>query len=249
MAYSGPPPSDVRVPAAISALAEGRPLVPVWQNELGGLTFRTDGGGDRARLFFKWAPAGSGLDLDAEAVRLGWAKRFAPVPHVRESGSDEDGAWLVTHGLPGESAVSPRWKADPATAVRALGAGLRELHERLPVADCPFSWSVEQRLERARRAGTRLPTGLAEPPPVDDLVVCHGDPCAPNTLLREDGSRSGHVDMGALGVADRWADLAVAARNTEPNYGPGFVNPLLEAYGVPLDQERFDYYWRLWCAT
>jgi hypothetical protein len=43
---------------------------------------------------------------------------------------------------------------------------------------------------------------LAEVPPIDELVVCHGDSCAPNTLIGDDG-RSGHVDLGELGVADR----------------------------------------------
>jgi kanamycin kinase len=237
----------VHVPASITALAGDRPLLPVWQNQSGGLTFRI-GDGER-RLFAKWAPTGSGPDLAAEAVRLRWAGRFTPVPRVRDHGTDEDGAWLVTHEVPGESAVSPRWKADPRTAVRALGAGLRVLHDRLPVADCPFTWSVDHRLEHARRAGVEAPADLPEPPPVDRLVVCHGDPCAPNTLLHDDGSWSGHVDMGGLGIADRWADLAVALWSTELNYGPGWENALLDAYGIDPDPYRTDFYLRLWNAT
>ncbi|MEV8569483.1 aminoglycoside 3'-phosphotransferase [Streptomyces sp. NPDC051322] len=248
MPYSGPPLPPVLVPAPIRALAGEQPLLPVWQNELGGLTFRVgeaDGG-----WFAKWAPLGSGLDLVAEAERLRWAGRFTVVPRVRECGAGAEGSWLVTQGLPGESAVSPRWLADPAAAVRALGVGLRALHEQLPVADCPFNWSVKHRLERARQAGIEVPAELAEQqPPIDRLVVCHGDPCAPNTLLYEDGSWAGHVDLGALGVADRWADLAVAARNTGMNYGPGWEDALVEAYGVAPDPDRSDFYWRLWSAT
>ncbi|WP_329331147.1 aminoglycoside 3'-phosphotransferase [Streptomyces sp. NBC_01454] len=246
MGLSGPPTREVRVPAPIAALAGERPLLPVWQNELGGLTFQL-GTGD-GRLFAKWAPAGSGLDLAAELTRLNWAGRCTPVPRVLDHGADEDGTWLVTHGLPGESAVSPRWTADPGTAVRALGVGLRALHERLPVADCPFSWSVADRLERARYAGIDVPAEMTEPV-TDRLVVCHGDPCAPNTLLREDGSWSGHVDLGALGVADRWADLAVATWSTEWNYGPGWDNTLLDAYGIAPDPERTGFYRRLWDLT
>lgn len=247
MPSSGPPPAPVQVPAIIADLARGQPLRPVWQNELGGLTFRI-GDGDR-RLFAKWAPAGSGLDLTAEAVRLQWAGRFTSVPRVREHGEDRDGSWLVTHGLPGESAVTPRWRAEPGTAVRALGEGLRALHERLPVADCPFSWSVQDRLARARLAGIQEPADLPAPPTTDRLVVCHGDPCAPNTLLHEDGTWSGHVDMGTLGVADRWADLAVVTWSTEWNYGPGWEGALLDAYGIAPDPYGTDFYRRLWSAT
>ncbi|WP_256069701.1 MULTISPECIES: aminoglycoside 3'-phosphotransferase [unclassified Streptomyces] len=247
MRLSGPPDGEVPVPAPVAALAGDRPLRPVWRNEAGGLTFQLGGGPDRR--FAKWAPAGSGLDLAAEAARLAWAGRFTTVPRVEARGADHGGAWLVTRGLPGDSAVSPRWLADPRTAARALGEGLRALHDRLPVAGCPFSWSVGHRLERARRAGVELPADPPPPPPVDRLVVCHGDPCAPNTLLRADGSWSGHVDLGALGVADRWADLAVATWSTEWNYGPGWEDTLLDAYGVAPDPERTAFYRRLWSAT
>lgn len=78
------------------------------------------------------------------------------------------------------------------------------------------------------------------------MVVCHGDACAPNTLLDEFGNCSGHVDLGRLGVADRWADLAVATWSLDWNYGPGWQDVLLEAYGVAHDEERIAYYRLLW---
>ncbi len=87
---------------------------------------------------------------------------------------------------------------------------------------------------------------LEDVPPVDRLVVCHGDACAPNTLIGEDGRWCGHVDLGALGVADRWADLAVATWSLEWNYGPGWQSTLLKAYGVDPDPQRIAYYRLLW---
>ncbi len=128
---------------------------------------------------------------------------------------------------------------------------------------CPFSWSQADRL---RVVGERRPLldpetwhpehrGLTvdeairivrDPPPVDQLVVCHGDACAPNTLIADDGKCSGRVDLGALGVADRWADLAIATWSTRWNYGPGWEHPLLEAYGVTADPVRTAYYRLLW---
>ena len=245
------PGGPVEVPASVRRVAGAASLRPVWRNEVGGLTFEVADDGDRR--FVKWAPAGSGLDLTAELVRLRWAVTRTRVPKVLSYGVVPDGEWLVTAALPGENAVSPRWTADPATAVRALGEGLRHLHQALPVADCPFSWSVSTRLAAARRRGA--PAGqnpqrwLDQAPPVDRLVVCHGDPCAPNTLLDDAGRVSGHVDLGALGVADRWADLAVATWSTVWNYGPGWEQALLDAYGVEPDAERTAFYRRLWDAT
>ena len=227
------------VPAAVTVAAAGRPLHLVWRNDLGGLTFRIGEG--PGRRFVKWSPRASGLDLDQEAVRLAWAARFTPVPDVLECGADEAGWWLVTAGVPGESAVSDRWRAEPATAVSAIGQGLRALHDALPVDRCPFSWSVEDRLAKGL-----VPRPDGEPPRIDRLVVCHGDPCAPNTLIGDDGRWSGHVDFGEMGLADRWADLAVATWSTEWNYGPGWEPALLDAYGIAPDPERTRYYRLLW---
>lgn len=241
------PTDGVVVPARVRGLAAGDALVPVWRNGIGGLTFRATGpGGIR---YLKWGPRNDETTVEGEAERLAWAGRFVTVPQVIAAGGDEVEEWLVTWALPGESAVAPRWIAGAATAVTAIGVGLRSLHDRLPVAECPFSWRIADRFERAARRGIRLPEGLRNAPSEDDLVVCHGDACAPNTVLADDGSVSGHVDFGALGVADRWADLAVAAMSLEWNYGPGWTRTLLAAYGIDADVQRMTYYRELWNAT
>jgi aminoglycoside phosphotransferase len=90
------------------ALADGGPVRSVWVNELGGITFAI--GADGPRRFVKWAPAGSGNDLGAEAARMRWAARFTPVPRVLGEGSDRTGSWLMTSALPGKMAVVDRWK-------------------------------------------------------------------------------------------------------------------------------------------
>src|ERR1017187_5030707 len=96
-------------------------------------------------------------------------------------------------------------------------------------------------LVRGRPARRAPPSGQRRPHR-PALVVCHGDSCAPNTLLTDDGRWSAHVDLGALGTADRWADLAIATWNVTLNYGTGWENLLLDAYGVALDAERSRYY-------
>ncbi|MEY9212044.1 aminoglycoside 3'-phosphotransferase [Thermobifida halotolerans] len=245
------PTGPVPLPPSVAAHTDGGAAHPVWRNELGGLTFRVDH--PRGRRFVKWVPAASGLDLAAEAERLTWAAAFTPVPRVLGHGVDGSGQWLLTAALDATSAVDPRWTAEAATAVRAVGEGLRALHEALPVADCPFTWSVERRVAAARRRGLldaeRARALVEQAPPVDRLVVCHGDACAPNTLVDDSGRWAGHVDMGALGVADRWADIAVAAWSTEWNYGPGWQEALMDAYGVTPDPARLAYYRTLWDST
>jgi kanamycin kinase len=247
-------------PAVVSALADGAAVTLVWRNELGGLTFRLDNGGEDIR-YVKWVAAGTPeIDLAGEAHKLAWVAPWARVPAVITYGSSDEDSWLVTAAVPGESAVAPRWKSHPRVAAEAIGRGLRLLHDAVPAADCPFDWGVDRRLHRAdqRIAAGEGPANwapehqhlgvaeararLGDPPPIDRLVVCHGDACVPNTLLHDDGSFAAHVDLGSLGRADRWADLAVATWSLEWDFGVGFHDVLLTAYGIDLDQERMAYY-------
>ncbi|HWD62366.1 MAG TPA: aminoglycoside 3'-phosphotransferase [Humibacter sp.] len=249
---SGRPRTGLAVPPALRDLfgVDGVDDV-VWMNGAGGVTVRGRLGGES--VFAKWAPAGSELDLGAEVERLAWAGRYLAVPVVVDFVSEDRGDVLVTRALDGENAVTERWRADPKRAVRALGEGLRALHDALPVDGCPFSWSIDARITRSRADGIperlKLLEVLPPAPEPGRLVVCHGDACAPNTLLGAGGSVTGYVDLGRLGVADRWADIAIGAWSTEWNYGTGYTDLYYEAYGIEPDEERIVYYRALWDAT
>ncbi len=235
------PASSIEVPGRVIVLADGAGITPVWRNGIGGLTFRTDDG-----RYIKWGPHDLEANMRDEAERMRWARRWIAVPDVLDQGQDADHEWLVTAALPGRSAVDPRWSDDPDTAVRAVGEALRALHDALPVDDCPWTWDPESRIANAAERGTVVADDLLVAPPVDRLVVCHGDACMPNTLLDDAGRPLAHVDLAALGVADRWADIAVASMSTVWNFGPGWEDTLIEAYGVAPDQSRLEYYRRLW---
>lgn len=213
---AGPPPAGYRLPSRVRELVGDADVEPVWLNLEGGLTLRV--GRDR---YLKWAPT----TLTREIDRLRWAARYHPVPRVLDNGTD----WMLTEAIDARSAV----ETDGATAARALGAGLRALHDALPTADCPFEWSAESRGGR----GT---------PPIDLLVVCHGDACVPNTLVDANGSWVAHVDLGRLGRADRWADLAVASMSLGWNFGEGFETAFFDAYGIDRDELRIRFYRDLW---
>lgn len=260
---AGPPENDSYVPDSVMRYAAGRSVNVVWLNELGGLTLRvrdTDN-----FVFIKWAPMNSALDLTAERIRLTWALSYTSVPKVIDFGEDSEGSWLVTEGIDAENAVSDKWKREPAAAVIAIGRGLRAMHDALPVDVCPFEWSREDRISIARGRvirGETYPakwheefhdlsmeaalTELDSPPSIDQLVVCHGDACAPNTLINDSGDWVGHVDLGRLGVADRWADVAIAAWSTQWNFGPDWENLLYDSYGIDPDLEKIRFYRLLW---
>jgi kanamycin kinase len=226
------------VPDAVLRVAahDGADCELVWRNDLGGLTFRLLG--RRAERYVKWNPRTTGIDLDRERVRLEWLSGRHPVPCVLEHGSDETAQWLVTAALPGSHAVGDEWRARRPEAIRAIAAGLRALHA-IPVGTVPAALA-------ATSWPARVPANLGPRPPVDRLVVVHGDACAPNTLVGEDGSWTGHVDLGDLGVGDPWADLAVASLSLDWNFGEGHQGELFDAYGIERDEERIRYYRALW---
>lgn len=247
---AGAPVGAVAVPVAVAAFADGATITPVWRNTVGGLTFRVESSTPTgAASFVKFDPHASGESLDGERRRLEWVAGRFPVPRVIASGRDDTGEWLATEAIEADPAVAPRWHEAPDAAARAMGTGLRLLHRAFDPADCPFDWSVDERIAIAGAAGLDVPAELRDPPAIDRLVVCHGDACAPNTLIDASGGFAGIVDLGRLGVADRWADLAVASWSLEWNFGEGLDAAFFEAYGVAPDPVRIAYYRELWDAT
>jgi kanamycin kinase len=185
-------------------------------------------GPDGQVRYLKVSQLGQRASLADERARMEWAAPWLPVPPVLAHDSDGYDEWLLTAGLPGVNAVDDALRADPPRLVPLLAEGLRLFHERLPAAECPFDGRV----------------GLDERPPGDqDPVVCHGDYCLPNVLI-DDWRVSGFVDLGELGVDDRWADLTMATWSVTRNLGPGWEELFLEAYGVALDPAKRAFYRR-----
>lgn len=223
---------DDAVPDVVLALAGDVVTSLVWRNELGGMTFRF------SNRFVKWNPRSTGIDLHREQVRLAWIEGRHPAPRVVAFGDDDDAQWLVTEALPGESAVGDRWRARRQHAIAAIATGLRAMHS-IPLDDFPDHWSREVWV-------SQRPASLGPPPKLDTPVIVHGDACAPNTLISNDGQWTGNVDFGDLAISDRWADLAIASLSLDWNFGEGHQDELFSAYGIERDEERIAYYRALW---
>ena len=217
---------------------------------------------DTTTRYLKVGVAGDYPGLRAEAERICWAQAYLPVPEVIDAGTDGTVEWLVTAALEGRPATDPEL-GEPGDVVQAWAEGLRRFHELAPVGDCPFDFRLDTALDHVRR---RVAAGLVDPsedfnddhrhldsaqaavrrleqlrPAGEDLVVCHGDYCPPNALLRS--SRVvGFVDLGELAVADRWWDVAIGTWSTTWNFGPGLERRFLAAYGADPDPNRQAFY-------
>ncbi|MFC9996947.1 APH(3') family aminoglycoside O-phosphotransferase [Nocardia sp. NPDC127526] len=181
--------------------------------------------------------------------------------------------WLETQGLPvpkvalfeadvlvlADAGVASLASAEVDSPGAAMAEALRRLHA-LPIADCPFDARIDTMLRLARRqvedglvdaedfdddnAG-RTPEAvleqlIAERPEVEDLVVVHGDYTPSNVL--EGGML---IDLGRLGVADRYRDIALALRDLDDDFGPGEVAAFLAAYELSEPDQRRVHYYRL----
>lgn len=162
--------------------------------------------------------------MDADDERAAWRGRFLD-DAAREPVPEK------VRRLAGGARLSPVWRnALGGLTYRADGDDARFIKYGPRTAET----SMADEAERMRWASAFV---------VVPRPLCAGEEGGHEWLV------TAHVGLGALGVADRWADIAVAAMSTERNYGPGWEEPLLEAYGIDEDPERMAYYRELWNNT
>ncbi|MFI0419948.1 aminoglycoside 3'-phosphotransferase [Spongiactinospora sp. 9N601] len=222
---------------------------PVWSDEhegMSGQVMRVTGAA--GAFYVKQGPIAV-----AEHERLRWLKRWAAVPDIAAF----DGQSLVLADVGAPSLES----AAPPEIGTVMGRVLRGLHA-IEVGECPFDERLDVRLARA---GTRVRGGLvdaddfdedhaglspqeildrliAERPAEEDLVVAHGDYTPGNVLVPHVGDPV-LIDVGGLGVADRYLDLAIAERDLRADFGPRAVDDFLAAYGLDvLDEGKLGYF-------
>lgn len=244
---------------------------PVTAGESGATVFRS---ADATR-YAKCVPAAAAAELEAERDRVDWLSgQGVPGPRVLDWQSGDDGACLVTRAVSGIPADQV-----PAEGLWAaweyIADAVRGLHE-VPVSPCPFRRSLDTMVALARDVVARdavnpefLPVEQQQTPAREllerlnrqvarrreqetaDTVVCHGDLCLPNIILDPQTLEvSGFIDLGRLGLADRYADLALLLANaretwTDEEQGRAADLALAGRYGIALDHDRLRFYLHL----
>jgi streptomycin 3"-kinase len=228
-----------------------------------------DRGGAR---YAKLVTHSQSADLEGERDRIAWlGEAGIPVGNVLDWRSTDYGACLVTSavaGVPADQldadALGQAWS--PITNL------VRELHD-ICARSCPFDRGLALMMPLARRTVAEdrvqsefLPEELHHVPPVRilgnledqlpqrvrqercELVVCHGDLCLPNILVDPDTLQvSGLIDLGRLGRADPYADIALLLANARETWRDEHAarradHAFADLYGVDLDIERQRFY-------
>lgn len=201
-----------------------------------------------------------GANLQGEYERLQWLEDKLPVPRVLHYEVTADRHYLLMSEITGQMIH----ECDLPYQRRAelLAEGARMWHS-LSIEDCPFDWTIDVQIKAARynleqsfvdeddfdihrhgRDAKELMSDLlVSIPDEEDLVIAHGDFCLPNVLIDPETEQiTGFVDLGRMGVSDRWLDLALCIRSITLNLGGIWTESFLNAYGVPMKPEKYNFY-------
>jgi streptomycin 3"-kinase len=217
----------------------------------------------RGAVFAKCCAVSGVPELRDERDRTEWLSGTkVPGATVVDWLESADGACLVMTAVPGipgtELPESLQLKA-----MESLGRTLRELHS---VRDCPFERPLASVIATAADVVRRdavnpgfltdewrllsseelLARVVAERPYIEtdlDLAVCHGDACLPNFLFDPvTVDVTGVIDVGRLGIADRYSDLALMTIQFHDEWSADPA-PFLAAYGLPKpDRRRLEFF-------
>jgi aminoglycoside phosphotransferase len=212
--------------------------------------------------YLKVAERYSEQDLSAEVSRLLWLRGRLPVPEVLYWGEYGQRQYLLMSAIAGLPLYDEAPPEQLPALMRLYAAGLRQIHS-IPVESCPFDMRLDVKIAQV---GERLQAGLvdeenfdperkgrtaqslfrellASRPADEDLVFTHGDYCTPNVLIDPDAlTVTGFIDWNRAGIADRYMDLALAARSIDYNFGAAWIKPFFEAYGVEPDPAKVAFY-------
>ncbi len=247
----------IETPASLTEMLAGYAWARDTVGESGGAIYRLFGRADAPDLYLKRGRGPVADDVADEMVRLRWLAERLPVPAVAGFVCAPDEAWLLMDAIAGQTAYQLLEAAgddEREAIVDALARHLKRLHA-IPIEDCPFTSDHRFRLAKAQ---ARLEAGLVDAEDFDeeregmtaqavwdqmmallplsaDTVVTHGDYSLDNLILR-DGAVVGCIDVGRVGLADRYQDLAIAW-NGLGEFGRPLQARFLRSYGIDRPDE------------
>lgn len=214
------------------------------------------------------------IETDNENAVVKWLNGRVTVPDILAYQIEREKAYTLMTKVEGNMLCEEAYLTAPDRLIKLVAKGLRMLWS-VNVEDCPLKASrLDERLKAARynvennlvdldnvEPETFGPGGFASPEellcwlelnkPEEDIVLTHGDFCLPNIFVDNNRTIS-FIDLGKMGPADRWQDIAIALRSLEHNfsgkYNGGIAyfqfepDMLLDELGIEMDEKKNRYY-------
>lgn len=181
-----------------------------------------------------------------------------PIVHCREIFNGK--SYLLMSKCRGNMACSDKYMNRPKMLCRLLSEGLKKLWS-IDISDCPSDQRLHKKLEKARyyvenglvniddvepdtfgENGFKDPMELLEwlykNKPKEELTLSHGDYCLPN-IFGIKYNITGYIDLGKMGVADKWCDIALCYRSLMHNYSGVYSNNVNISYKSMVEELLF----------
>ena len=202
---------------------------------------------------------------------MGWSEGKIPVPKILCHQVEDGISYLLMEKMEGVMSCDESLLEQPEVLTHALADGMRLLWQT-DTSGCPRNRTLPCLLEEARynidngrvdldnvdpetfgENGFRDPDDLlnwlVNHPIPSEPVLSHGDYCLPNIFVKN-GRFRGFIDVGDLGVGEKWRDIALCYRSLRDNWGGAYggkvydFDPKLffEALEIEPDWEKIRYH-------
>lgn len=210
-------------------------------------------------------------DFEAMIAMLRWLEGRLPAPRVICAEKSGGMQYLLMTKAEGEMLCSESSMRDIENTVGLYAEALKMLWNT-DITGCPRVIRLDDELRAARynlehghmdvedcEPETFGPGGFENPEqllewlennrPQEEQVLSHGDLCMPNVFV-QDGKVSCYIDIGGMGVGDKWRDIALCWRSLKHNCTGKYAREnlgdqtelLFEKLGIAPDWEKIRYY-------
>lgn len=196
-----------------------------------------------------------------------------PVPKVLCHERCQGMNYLLMSKVSGSMACDEFYMQNAEELSGILAEGLKMLW-RFDVSDCTYICGLDRKLKMAEynvehglvdmdnveddtfgengfKSPEDLLNWLKNNRPKEEYALSHGDYCLPNVFVK-DGKISGYVDLGKMGLADKYQDIALCYRSLRHNYEGKYSGEekhkdfspkmLFEKLGIEPNWDKIKYY-------
>ena len=213
-------------------------------------------------------------ETDNEAAIIRWLNGRLPLPDIPVYAVENEMAFTLMSKIRGKMLCDMDYLKQPELVIGLAAQGIKMMWQ-VDVSGCPcYTSRLSERLKAAEynvknglvdientEPETYGPGGFESPEallewlkthrPPEDIALTHGDYCLPN-IFADGNTVSGFIDLGKMGPADRWQDIAIAIRSLGHNFDGRYSDGkrifdfkpqmLLNALDINFDEEKYRYY-------